>query len=143
MDSQPRPGGSPRSAAPNGSERRGLMDLARLAVDDVVKLVQQEIELAKIELREMLVSNLKAVGLIAAAALFAFLFILMLLIALIEWIPNHTLAALITAGIFLVAAIVLGLVGRSMFKVGPLPKTMTTLKEDAEWARTVLKRNGR
>jgi uncharacterized membrane protein YqjE len=144
MDSGPRPAaGSARTAGPNGSERRGLIDLARIAVDDVVKLVQQEIRLAKIELREMLSANLMAVGLLAAAGLFVFLFLLMLLVALIEWIPNHTLAALITAAVFLVAAIVLALVGKSLLKIGPPPKTMTTLKEDAEWARTVLKRNGR
>ena len=35
------------------------------------------------------------------------------------------------------------LVGKSMLKIGAPPKTMTTLKEDAEWARQVLKRNGK
>jgi uncharacterized membrane protein YqjE len=144
MESEPRPAaGSSRSAGPNGSDRRGLIDLARIAVDDVVKLVQKEIELAKIELREMMTANLMAVGLLVGAALFVFLFVLMLLVALIEWIPNHTLAALIAAGVFLVVAVVLALVGKSLLKIGPPPKTMTTLKEDAEWARTVLKRNGR
>jgi len=143
LDSGPQPTGSARTAGPNGRDRRGLIDLARIAVDDAVKLVQQEIELAKIELREMMTANLMAVGLIAAAALFVFLFVLMLLIALIEWIPNHTLAALVMAAVFLVAAVVLALVGRSLLKFGPPPKTMTTLKEDAEWAKTVLKRNGK
>jgi len=40
-------------------------------------------------------------------------------------------------------AIILGLIGKGMLKIGAPPKTMTTLKEDAEWAKQVLKRNGK
>src|SRR5206468_3785464 len=90
----------------NGNGRRGLIDLARVAVEDTVRLVQQEIQLAKIEIGEMLRSNLRA-------------------------------------AIFLSRLIILGLLGKSMLKIGPPPKTMTTLKEDAEWAKQVLKRNGK
>jgi len=43
----------------------------------------------------------------------------------------------------LVLAIVLALVGKGLLKVGAPPKTMTTLKEDAEWAKHLLKRNGK
>ena len=108
MDSAPR-GSAPQSTGTNsadGNGRRGLIDLARLAVEDTVRLVQQEIQLAKIEIQEMLRSNIKA-------------------------------------AIFLVLLIILGLLGKSMLKIGPPPKTMTTLKEDAEWAKQVLKRNGK
>jgi hypothetical protein len=43
----------------------------------------------------------------------------------------------------LVGAAILGLTGKNKLKIGAPPKTMTTLKEDAEWARQVLKRNGK
>lgn len=145
MDSAPRASAteSARTSTTNGSSRRGLIDLARVAVDDVIRLVQQEIQLAKIELREMLVANLRAVVLLSVALFCALLFVLMLLVAIIEWIPNHTLAALVAAAVFLILGVVLVFAGKSMLRIGPPPKTMTTLKEDAEWARTVLKRNGK
>ncbi len=134
-------GGASTGAGVNG--RRGLIDLARIAVEDIVRLVQQEIQLAKIELREMLVSNVKAAILLAAAAFCALLFVVLGLVTIALLIEPHALVGAIETGVFLVLAIVLGLVGKGMLKVGPPPKTMTTLKEDAEWAKHLLKRNGK
>jgi uncharacterized membrane protein YqjE len=105
--------------------------------------VQQEIELVKIEVREMLKTNLRAVALLGAAGLCALLAVVMLLVALVEWIPNHTLAALIAAAVFVIVGAVLIFTGKGMLRIGPPPKTITTLKEDAEWAKQVLKRNGK
>ena len=120
MDSAPRASAtdSARTTA-NGNSRHGLIDLARVAVEDTVRLVQQEIQLAKIELKEMLRSNIKAAVFLGIAALCGLLFFILLL------------------------ALILGLVGKSRLLIGPPPKTMTTLKEDAEWAKQVLKRNGK
>ena len=144
MDSSPRASAtdSARTAA-NGNGRHGLIDLARVAVEDTVRLVQQEIQLAKIEVREMLSTNIRGAAMLAAAGLSALLCVVMLLVALIEWIPNHVLAALIAALIFAIICLVLVFIGKGMLKIGPPPKTMTTLKEDAEWAKQVLKRNGK
>jgi uncharacterized membrane protein YqjE len=145
MDSAPRASAtdSTRSAAANGNGRRGVIDLARVAVEDVIRLVQQEIQLAKIEIREMLSSNIRAAIFLGAAGLCALLFLIMLLVTIALWIPNHALVGLIETVVFLVLAVILGLVGKSLLKIGPPPKTMTTLKEDAEWAKQVLKRNGK
>ncbi|TMF12870.1 MAG: phage holin family protein [Chloroflexi bacterium] len=144
MDSSPRASAtdSARTAA-NGNGRHGLIDLARVAVEDTVRLVQQEIQLAKIEVREMLSTNIRGAAMLAAAGLSALLCVVMLLVALIEWIPNHVLAALVAALIFAIICVVLIFIGKGMLKIGPPPKTMTTLKEDAEWAKQVLKRNGK
>jgi len=144
MDSAPRASAtdSARTAA-NGNGRHGLIDLARVAVEDTVRLVQQEIQLAKIEVREMLSTNIRGAAMLAAAGLCALLCVVMLLVALIEWIPNHVLAALVAALIFAIICVVLIFIGKGMLKIGPPPKTMTTLKEDAEWAKQVLKRNGK
>ena len=65
-------------------------------------------------------------------------------------LPDHALAALVELAVFVVLALILGAIGaislrrniRSL-KSGPLPKTMTTLKEDAEWAKHLLTRNGK
>jgi uncharacterized membrane protein YqjE len=134
---------STRSTRANGNGRRGVIDLARVAVEDVIRLVQQEIQLAKIEIREMLGSNIKAAIFLGAAGLCALLFFIMLLVTIALWIPNHALAGLVETVVFLVLAAILGLLGKSMLKIGPPPKTITTLKEDAEWAKQVLKRNGK
>ena len=145
MDSAPRASAteSARTTATNGKSRRGVIDLARLAVEDTIRLVQQEIQLAKIEIQEMLRSNIKAAIFLGLAAACGVLFFVMLLVTLALIIPAHALAAGIETAVFLVLLVIFALVGRSMLKIGPPPKTMTTLKEDAEWARQVLKRNGK
>jgi len=144
-DSAPRASAtdSARTTATNGSGGRGLIDLARLAVEDTVRLVQQEIQLAKIEIKEMLVSNLKAAVFLGIAALCGLLFFIMLLVTIALVIPAHALVAGIETVLFLILAVILGLMGKGMLKIGAPPKTMTTLKEDAQWAKTVLKRNGK
>jgi len=141
MDSAPRAAATDSASATNG--RRGLIDLARLAVEDTMRLVQQEIQLAKIEIKEMLQSNIKAAVFLGIAAFCGLVFFLMLLVTIALVIPAHALVAGIETLLFLVLAVILGLLGKSMLQIGPPPKTMTTLKEDAEWAKQVLKRNGK
>ena len=140
MDSAPR---ASANESANGNGRRGLIDLARTAVEDTVLLVQQEIQLAKIETLEMLRSNLIAAVLLGIAAFCGLVFFLMLLVTIAFIIPAHALVAGIETVVFLVLAVMLALIGKSRLKIGPPPKTMTTLKEDAAWARQVLKRNGK
>ena len=91
----------------------------------------------------MLRSNIKAAVFLALAAVCALFFFLMLLVTLALVIPAHALVAGIETAVFLVLLVIFALVGKSMLKIGAPPKTMTTLKEDAEWARQVLKRNGK
>src|SRR5438093_13342274 len=143
MDSAPRASApeSTGTASANGNGRRGLIDLARLAVEDTIRLVQQEIQLAKIEIREMLRSNIQAAIFLGAAAFCGLLFVVMLLVTIALVIPAHALAAAIETVIFLVLLGILGLLGRSMLTIGPPPKTRTTLTEDAEWARQGPRRN--
>jgi uncharacterized membrane protein YqjE len=145
MDASPRASAtdSTRSTSTNGNGRRGVIELARLAVEDTIRLVQQEIQLAKIEIQEMLKSNIKAAILLAVAAVCALFFFVMLLVFIALLIPAHALVAGIEALIFMVLGVVFGLVGKSSLRIGAPPKTMTTLKEDAEWAKQVLKRNGK
>lgn len=145
MDSAPRASAtdSKRTTSTNGNTRHGFIDLARVAVEDTVRLVQQEIQLAKIEVREMLQTNIKAAVFLGVAALCGLLFVIMLLVTIALVIPAHALVAGIETVLFLILAAILGFVGKGMLKIGPPPKTMTTLKEDAEWAKQVLKRNGK
>jgi uncharacterized membrane protein YqjE len=145
MDSAPRASAqeSARSSNSNGNGRRGVIDLARMAVDDVIRLVQQEIQLAKVEVKEMLGSNIRAAIFLAVAGVCALLFFVMLLVTLALLIPAHALVSGIEAVIFLILLVVFGLMGKSNLKIGPPRKTMDSLKEDAEWARHRLTRNGK
>jgi uncharacterized membrane protein YqjE len=130
-----------RTAHANGS--RGMIDLARTAVEDTIRLVQQEIRLAKLEVREMLAANIRGAIMLALAGLSALLFLVSGLVWLALVLPAHALVAGIEALAFLVIAALLGFFGVRSLKIGPPPKTMTTLKEDAEWARHLLKRSGK
>src|SRR3981081_416900 len=138
MDSAPRGSATESANTANGNGRHGLIDLARVAVEDTVRLVQQEIQLAKIEIKEMLQSNIKAAVFLGIAAFCGLVFFLMLLVTIALVIPAHALVAGIETLLFLALAVILGLLGKSMLQIGPPPKTMTTLKEDAEWAKQVL-----
>ncbi|HEY9288065.1 MAG TPA: phage holin family protein [Candidatus Dormibacteraeota bacterium] len=143
MAASPRASATDSARATSTNGHRGVIELARLAVEDTIRLVQQEIQLAKIEIQEMLKSNIKAAIFLAVAGVCALFFFVMLLVFIALLIPAHALVAGIEAVIFLILGVVFGLVGKSMLKTKPLPKTMTTLKEDAEWAKQVLKRNGK
>lgn len=134
---------SARTTSTNGNGRRGVIELARVAVEDTIRLVQQEIQLAKIEIQEMLKSNIKAAIFLAIAGVCALFFVVMLLVFIALLIPAHALVAGIEAVVFLVLGVVFGLTGKKSLVIGAPPKTMTTLKEDAEWAKQVLKRNGK
>lgn len=127
--------------------QRGLVDLTRMAVEDVLRLVQQEIQLARIEVKEMLVSTARGGALLAAAGFFGLLFLVFFFvtIALVFPLPPspHALVAGIETVVFLVVAAVLALIGKSRLRIQAPPRTMTSLKEDAEWARHLLKRNGK
>ena len=140
MDSVP---GVSATTSTQANGRRGVIDLARVAVDDVIRLVQQEIQLVKVELKEMLSSNIKAAIMLAIAAVSGLLFFVMLLVTIALIIPAHALVSGIEAIIFLILVVIFGLMGKSRLKIGPPQKTMETLKEDAEWARHRLTRNGK
>jgi uncharacterized membrane protein YqjE len=145
MDSAPRGAAqeSARSTDSNGSGRRGVIDLARVAVDDVIRLVQQEIQLAKVEVKELISTNVKAAIMLSIAAVCGLFFFMMLLVTIALIIPAHALVAGIETIIFLILLVVFGLMGKSRLQIGPPKKTMDSLKEDAEWARHRLTRNGK
>lgn len=127
--------------------QRRLVDLTRVAIEDVLRLVQQQVQLARLEVKEMLVSSVKAGALLAAAGLMGLLCLVSLFvtIALVFPLPPspHAIVAGIETVVFLGLAVVLGLIGKSRLRIGPPPRTMTSLKEDAEWAKHLLKRNGK
>lgn len=124
---------------PDGDER-SIGELLSAVTTDAQKLIRQEIELAKAEVREEATKAGKAAGMYGGAgfagymtALFASLALVFGLANLMDW----GWAALIVTALWAVAALVMYSMGRSRMKqVHPKPeRTVQTLKEDAEWAR--------
>src|SRR3954463_15867633 len=98
---------------------------------DVSTLMQQEVALAKAEVRQSASRVGQSVGMFAGAGVAAFLFVLFLSIALWWAIGDRTglgWAALIVAFIWAVAAAILALVAKKQLdRINGLPQTTDTL----------------
>lgn len=118
----------------------GLGELLGRLSEQFSRLVQQEIALARSELREELGKAKRAAalfGVVAAAGVLAVL--------LLAFAAAWGLAEVVAPGLaFLIVAVVLGIVAGLLFQrarsltqeIEPVPeRTVSTLKEDAEWAR--------
>jgi uncharacterized membrane protein YqjE len=122
-------------------EEESIGDLFKRLGEDGSHLVQQEIKLAKTELKEtgdrLAKTGMKlgtAIG-IALPGLFAFT--AFLVIALGDLIDNYWLSSLIVAVVMLGTSAVLmnrALAGLKERPVG-IPETSSTLRENAQWAK--------
>ena len=100
---------------------------------DLSVLVQQELALAKAEVRQTATRAGQTAGMFAGAAVAAFLFVLFLSLALWVAISDRTgpgWGAVIVAVIWLVAGVVLYLVARAqMKKISGIPQTTETVRQ--------------
>lgn len=130
------------STAP--SDDRTIGELLGDATRDLGTLVRQEIELAKVEIKDEVTRAGKAGGMLGGTAIAAWMSLLLLSFAaawgLSEVMPEGV-AFLIVGLAFAAVAAVLYLKGREELKnVNPVPQqTIDTLKEDAQWARQRIK----
>jgi hypothetical protein len=117
-----------------------LGDLVSELTSDLSKLMRQELELAKAEIRQEAVKAGKATGMLAAAGFAGYLTTVLLSLALVfalgAVVPLGW-AALIVAAVWGIAGAILYSTGRARLRtVNPKPeRTVETLKEDAEWAK--------
>ncbi|MFT4029864.1 MAG: phage holin family protein [Protaetiibacter sp.] len=114
-----------RAAEPR-ARKRSLIELLTSLPDEVQELVQREIELVKTELVEKLRSLGKGAGLLLGAALALLLFVgVLLALAIIGlgYVMPDWAAALVVAGVVLLVAVILGLVGYRILRGGipPVP----------------------
>jgi hypothetical protein len=122
------------------ADERSLGQVVSDLSTDLSTLMKQEVQLAKAELKDEVTKVGKGAGMLGGAGFagwFVLLFLSLALTFLLDnWLPIEA-AALITAGVWAVAAAVLALVGRKeLQEANPqLPKTQDTLKEDVQWAR--------
>ena len=134
------PTGSDRLDSAGGGDNRSLGEVVSDISNDLSTLMKQELELAKVELKQEVGKASKGAGLLGGAGLagwFVLLFLSLALLFLLDnWLPIEA-AALITTGVWAVVAGVHALIGRKELREAnpQLPRTQQTLKEDAQWAR--------
>jgi uncharacterized membrane protein YoaK (UPF0700 family) len=127
----------PRRQYQDETESTGGIKSIGEAVGDVTRdmsvLVQQELALAKAEVRQSASRAGQAAGMFAGAAVAAFMFVVFLSIALWVTISDNTgpaWAAVIVAAIWLVAAGILFLVARGQVKkISGLQQTTETVRQ--------------
>jgi len=121
------------------TRERSLGELVQNATQDLSHLVSQEIALAKIEIKREVTAAGKGAGLFGGAGLTGLLALLFLSIALAFAIGKPTtlgVGFLIVGLLYLVVAAVMALVGKKQLgRVGPPERTISTLKDDATWAK--------
>jgi cytochrome c biogenesis protein CcdA len=126
------------------TERRGLFRLIADVPALIVQLFRDELESLKLELTKKVKGVAIGAGLIAVAAVFAFLMLIMLLIAavfaLAQVVPTWA-AALIVAGGLLIIAVVLILIGMAQFKKGDPGKVAESVKKDVNTIKGIGKRD--
>ncbi|MFN8075894.1 MAG: phage holin family protein [Kineosporiaceae bacterium] len=123
-------------------ENHSLGELIGRLSGDFSKLVRQEIALAKTEAKEEATAAGKGVGLLGGAGVagnIALIFLSLTVMFVLDTFLPIAWAALIVTVIWVIAAAVLAQAGRTKLKqVGtPLDETTETLKEDAQWARSL------
>ncbi len=124
----------------SGVEDQSLGSIVSRISSDFSQLVRQEINLAKLELKEEGKKAGKAAGMLGGAAFAGWMFALFASWTLV-WALNHAMdivwASFIVAVLWGIAAAVLAIQGRKkMREVNPKPEqTAETLKEDAEWLK--------
>jgi uncharacterized membrane protein YqjE len=127
---------------PAAGETRSLGQIVGDISADMSTLIHQEMDLAKAEMKQEVSKLGKGAGMFGGAGLagwFTLFFLSFALTYLLDnWMPVE-LAALLVALLWGIVAAVLALRGRKEIKdANPaLPTTQQTLKEDAQWAKTL------
>ncbi|BCJ49515.1 hypothetical protein Asp14428_09900 [Actinoplanes sp. NBRC 14428] len=134
---------APYRAGPDHAEEVSATSVGELIgniSNDLSQLFRQEVELAKVEMKQEATKAGKAAGFLGVAAFAGYLATVLLSFALVFALGNVMdlgWAALIVAVIWGIAGAVLFANGRKKLKtVDPVPhRTVDTLKEDAQWLK--------
>jgi uncharacterized membrane protein YqjE len=132
-------GSGPAAVTPD-IDGRSVGDLLGKVTTDLSTLMRQEVELAKVEIKEEATKAGKASGMLAGAGAVGYLVLVFLALTLmfaLDAVMPIGWAALITAVVLGAVAAVLFVVGRKQLQqLNPKPEqTIETLKEDVQWAK--------
>ena len=137
-------GGGTPPGGPPPPRRRPIGAVVSSVADGLRSLLRQEVELAKIEMKEAAAAKAKGVALMVAAGLmglFALVFMAVAGAAALDLVLPTWAAYLIVGGVFVLLSLVLVLAARPALRAPATPElTQRTLKEDAEWAKKQLAR---
>lgn len=130
----------PSHSAVSHVDDRSVGELLSVVTSDVQTLFRQEVELAKVEVRQEATKAGKAAGMYGGAGFAGYMVVLLLSLAAVFGLANVIdagWAALIVAAVWAVVAAVLYQRGKTgMRTVAPKPEhTVETMKENAQWAR--------
>lgn len=133
-------GGTPLPRTPTEDDDATIGQLIGELTQDLSRLLRQELELAKAEIREEATKAGKATGLLAAAGFAGYMTAVLLSLAAVfglAYLIGLGWAALVVAVLWAVAGAVLYSTGRTRLRtLSPKPeRTIETLKEDAAWLR--------
>lgn len=121
-----------------------MRELASEVIHDAQRLASLEVALAKREVRDIVVANGVAAGLVGAGGLLVVLGLLVaapfLIVLLVPW---HWEAALVWVVGYVLLGAVLMLVGKAGFQFRLPVRTLEGLKENKEWALRRIRSNGR
>lgn len=139
MADVPRPPVTPTAMAPSEADPRPTMDVVRSAVANAQALVKAEVDLARAEVTEIVVTRLKAVGtfvVVGVLGLFVLAFLGVTLAKGLEEALAPWLAWLIATGAFLLIAVMLSFIGLGLLRHPPtaLTRTKASLEETRGWA---------
>jgi uncharacterized membrane protein YqjE len=128
-------------AADTSGGTRSLGEILGEVTNDLSTLMKQELELAKVELKQEATKAGKGAGMLVGAGIAGLMLLIFLSMALMWLLDNVIileLAAFIVALLWAGIAATLAALGRKHLKnANPqLPKTQQTLQEDASWAKT-------
>jgi uncharacterized membrane protein YqjE len=126
------------------NETESTPDLAASIVEQAEELVRLEIALAKVELKELAITNAIAIGAFALAALLAILTLLVAIpVLIVVAVEPHWLAAVVWIVVYLVLVAGLALFGRSRLRIEVPKRTLNSLKETRNWALRQMRSPGR
>ena len=120
---------------------QSLGELVSAATRDLSSLIRNEVQLAKVEIKQEVATAGKGAGLLGGAGflgLFALIFLSISAAYGISWLGVPLGCAFFTVGaLYALAAGVLALTGKkSLKKVGPPERTIETVKDDITWAKS-------
>lgn len=130
------------------TEQQSIADLVRRIINGVQDIIDRQVALAKLELKENAIQVGKASAMLIAGAVVLFLTAIFLLVTIIMVVEaffqgRGWIAALVITLLLGAVGIILVLKGKNRVMINPVAHTRATLKEDLAWAKRPLIRNGR
>ena len=122
---------------------RSVPEVLHDIVSNIQEIGRSEFRLAKSEIKEQVSKAAKPAATLAMGivlAMYAFGFMLLTIVYVLATVVSAWLAALLVTAVVAVVALVLVTAGKDRLKrVKPPEKTIETLKENVEWAKTQIK----